>query len=177
MRIKTGGRIQSLLSEGLNSTVGFGKIYFQLPKIRLELRFSIHPPINKTLIWTLKRLDREWAFSYTRRVTSYGLLEKWLNSSAFHADIHGFESRTGHSWTISSVGRASALQAEGRRFEPVIVHCGAVAQLVRAPACHAGGRGFETHLRRRHCSAMSFLLKWYNQDGPLSHWENEHPHR
>ena len=62
-----------------------------------------------------------------RARTKYGELEKRLNSSAFHADIHGFESRTRHCnfillWTISSVGRASALQAEGRRFEPVIVH-------------------------------------------------------
>ena len=26
----------------------------------------------------------------------FGPLEKWLNSHAFHACIHGFESRTGH---------------------------------------------------------------------------------
>ena len=52
----------------------------------------------------------------------YGLLEKGLNSPAFHAGIQGFKSPTGH--------------------------YGAVVQLVRMPACHAGGRGFEPHLRR-----------------------------
>ena len=31
-----------------------------------------------------------------RHQAIYGQLEKRLNSSAFHADIHGFESRTGH---------------------------------------------------------------------------------
>ena len=63
-----------------------------------------------------------------RAPKAFGLLEKRLNSSAFHADIHRFESGTGHDnfilsnkWMISSVGRASALQAEGRRFEPVII--------------------------------------------------------
>ena len=30
----------------------------------------------------------------------YGLLEKRLNSHAFHACIHGFESRTGHQMEI-----------------------------------------------------------------------------
>ena len=28
--------------------------------------------------------------------TIYGALEKWLNSPAFHAGIHGFESHTRH---------------------------------------------------------------------------------
>ena len=46
-----------------------------------------------------------------------------VNSHAFHACIHGFESRTSHHfWRFSSVGRASALQAEGQRFEPVSLH-------------------------------------------------------
>ena len=36
-----------------------------------------------------------------------GPLEKWLNSYAFHAYTHGFESRTGHHiCAASSVGRA-----------------------------------------------------------------------
>ena len=54
----------------------------------------------------------------------YGMLEKGLNSPAFHAGIHGFESRTCH------------------------FLYGAVVQMVRMPACHAGGRGFDSHLRR-----------------------------
>ena len=80
------------------------------------------------------------------------MLEKGLNSPAFHAGIHGFESRTCHSSrAFSSAGRASALQAECRRFDPVNAHSfysGAVVQIVRMPACHAGGRGFDSHLRR-----------------------------
>ena len=52
------------------------------------------------------------------------MLEKRLNSPAFHAGIHGFESRTCH------------------------FLYGAVVQMVRMPACHAGGRGFDSHLRR-----------------------------
>ena len=51
------------------------------------------------------------------------LVGETVNSHAFHACIHGFESRTGHHiWRFSSVGRASALQAEGQRFEPVSLH-------------------------------------------------------
>ena len=67
-----------------------------------------------------------------------GLLEKRLNSHAFHACIHGFESRTGHHlWRFSSVGRASALQAEGQRFEPVDLHHFAdLAQSVEQLTCN-----------------------------------------
>ena len=51
------------------------------------------------------------------------LVGETVNSHAFHACIHGFESRTSHHfWRFSSVGRASALQAEGQRFEPVNLH-------------------------------------------------------
>ena len=37
----------------------------------------------------------------------YGLLEKRLNSHAFHACIHGFESRTGHQMDINGLANAS----------------------------------------------------------------------
>ena len=60
-----------------------------------------------------------------KRINGKGPLVKRFNTHAFHACIHGFESRTGHhkkKWRISSAGRASALQAEGRRFDPVILH-------------------------------------------------------
>ena len=54
----------------------------------------------------------------------YGSLVKLLNTHAFHACIHGFESRTSHHYfrSFSSIGRASALQAEGRGFEPLKLH-------------------------------------------------------
>ena len=37
----------------------------------------------------------------------YGLLEKRLNSHAFHACIHGFESRTGHQMEESGLMKIS----------------------------------------------------------------------
>ena len=67
------------------------------------------------------------------------LVGETVNSHAFHACIHGFESRTGHhKWRFSSVGRASALQAEGQRFEPVNLHhfFADLAQLVEQLTCN-----------------------------------------
>ena len=77
-----------------------------------------------------------------------GELEKRLNSSAFHADIHGFESRTRHlPGQLAQLGERLPYKQRVGGSSPSL-SIGAVAQLVRAPACHAGGRGFETHLRR-----------------------------
>ena len=116
-------------------------------------------------------------YNTMRGLETDGLLEKRLNSSAFHADIQGFESPTGHSqFYIVVLGRLAQLgerlpykQRVGGSSPSSSI--GAVAQLVRAPACHAGGRGFETHLRRQTLlCAMSFLFvePKINQDGPLS---------
>ena len=74
-----------------------------------------------------------------RRVSYTWRVGETVNSHAFHACIHGFESRTGHHiWRFSSVGRASALQAEGQRFESVNLHHlnADLAQLVEQLTCN-----------------------------------------
>ena len=54
-----------------------------------------------------------------------------------HGGGHGFESRLGRLWDLSSAGRASALQAEGHRFEPCRSHFFAdVAQLAEQLICN-----------------------------------------
>ena len=80
------------------------------------------------------------------------MLEKGLNSPAFHAGIHGFESRTCHSLPgrLAQLGeRLPYKQNVGGSIPstPTFLY-GAVVQMVRMPACHAGGRGFDSHLRR-----------------------------
>ena len=94
-----------------------------------------------------------------------GMLEKGLNSPAFHAGIHGFESRTCHSfWEFSSAGRASALRAGCRRFDPVNSHFfyAGVAQLAEQLICNqqvAGSSPITGLQRRQLLTRLSFLFR------------------
>ena len=68
----------------------------------------------------------------------FGLVAQLVRAPPCHGGGHGFESRLGRLWDLSSAGRASALQAEGHRFEPcrshsvTICYYAAVAELADA---------------------------------------------
>ena len=64
-----------------------------------------------------------------------------------HGGGHGFESRLGRLWDLSSAGRASALQAEGHRFEPC-----------RSHSCRSGGTGRRAGLK---------ILWWRHRTGSI----------
>ena len=64
-----------------------------------------------------------------------------------HGGGHGFESRLGRLWDLSSAGRASALQAEGHRFEPC-----------RSHSCRRGGTGRRAGLK---------ILWWRHRTGSI----------
>ena len=51
-----------------------------------------------------------------------GPVAQLVRAPPCHGGGHGFESRLGRLWDLSSAGRASALQAEGHRFEPCRSH-------------------------------------------------------
>ena len=78
---------------------------------------------------------------------NFPLLGRWQRLCENPLTICDTDSPTGHQWSLSSAGRASALQAECRRFDPVSAHqaftlnvlSAAVVQLVRISACHAEG--------------------------------------
>ena len=85
-----------------------------------------------------------------------------VNSHAFHACIHGFESRTGHQKKIyinrsiyayhkekvpiAQLDRASDYGSEGWEFKSSWVRHGEVAQFGRAPGLGPGGRRFKSCL-------------------------------
>ena len=69
-----------------------------------------------------------------------------VNSHAFHACIHGFESRTGHHYGgLAQLGEHLPYKQGVIGSSPIVsTKNGLVVQLVRMPACHAGGREFES---------------------------------
>ena len=82
------------------------------------------------------------------------LVGETVNSHAFHACIHGFESRTSHHFGgLAQLGEHLPYKQRVTGSSPVVptiskveipwIINGPVVQLVRTPACHAGGRRFE----------------------------------
>ena len=70
--------------------------------------------------------------------TRLGPVAQLVRAPPCHGGGHGFESRLGRLWDLSSAGRASALQAEGHRFEPYRPHLvvADMAQLAEQLICN-----------------------------------------
>ena len=81
----------------------------------------------------------------------FGPMAQLVRAPPCHGGGHGFESRLGRLWDLSSAGRASALQAEGHRFEPCRSHrCKA--------SCRRGGTGRRAGLK---------ILWWRHRTGSI----------